>query len=160
MGMTVLAATRPTEWDFPLFLHVLGAAILVGGLLTAVGMQVLAWSRRGPGDLVAYSRGGFWALLTVALPGWVLMRFAAEWIRSKEGWNGDNDPNWLGVGYLVADVGFIVLLLTILLAGFGVRRVRRPGATANTLGRIATPLATILLIAYLVAVWAMTAKPD
>jgi hypothetical protein len=38
--------------------------------------------------------------------------------------------------------------------------VRRPGATANTLGRIATPLATILLIAYLVAVWAMTAKPD
>jgi hypothetical protein len=160
MGMTVLAATRPTEWDFPLFLHVLGAAILVGGLLTAVGMQVLAWSRRGPGDLVAYSRGGFWALLTVALPGWVLMRFAAEWIRSKEGWNGDNDPSWLGVGYLVADVGFIVLLLTILLAGFGVRRVRRPGATANTLGRIATPLATILLIAYLVAVWAMTAKPD
>jgi hypothetical protein len=160
MGMTVLAATRPTEWDFPLFLHVLGAAILVGGLLTAVGMQVLAWSRRGPGDLVAYSRGGFWALLTVALPGWVLMRFAAEWIRSKEGWNGDNDPSWLGVGYLVADVGFIVLLLTILLAGFGVRRVRRPGATANTLGRIATPFATILLIAYLVAVWAMTAKPD
>ena len=158
--MTVLAATRPTEWDFPLFLHVLGAAILVGGLLTAVGMQVLAWSRRGPGDLVAYSRGGFWALLTVALPGWVLMRFAAEWIRSKEGWNGDNDPSWLGVGYLVADVGFIVLLLTILLAGFGVRRVRRPGATANTLGRIATPLATILLIAYFVAVWAMTAKPD
>jgi hypothetical protein len=160
MGMTVLAATRPTDWDFPLFLHVLGAAILVGGLLTAVGMQVLAWNRREPGDLVAYSRGGFWALLTVALPGWVLMRFAAEWIRSKEGWNGDNDPSWLGVGYLVADVGFIVLLLTILLAGFGVRRVRRPGATANTLGRIATPLATILLIGYLVAVWAMTAKPD
>jgi hypothetical protein len=158
--MTVLAATRPTEWDFPLFLHVLGAGILVGGLLTAVGMQVLAWNRRESGDLVAYSRGGFWALLTVALPGWVLMRFAAEWIRSKEGWNGDNDPSWLGVGYLVADVGFIVLLLTILLAGFGVRRVRRPGATANTLGRIATPLATILLIGYLVAVWAMTAKPD
>jgi hypothetical protein len=160
MGMTVLAATRPAEWDFPLFLHVLGAAILVGGLLTAVGMQVLAWNRREPGDLVAYSRGGFWALLTVALPGWVLMRFAAEWIRSKEGWNGDNDPSWLGVGYLVADAGFIVLLLTILIAGFGVRRVRRPGATANMLGRIATPLATILLIAYLVAVWAMTAKPD
>jgi hypothetical protein len=160
MGMTVLAATRPAEWDFPLFLHVLGAAILVGGLLTAVWMQVSAWSRREPGDLVAYSRGGFWALLTVALPGWLLMRIAAEWIRSKEGWNGDNDPTWLGVGYIVADAGFIVLLLTILIAGFGVRRVRRPGATANMLGRIATPLATILLIAYLVAVWAMTAKPD
>jgi phosphoglycerol transferase MdoB-like AlkP superfamily enzyme len=160
MGMTLLAATRPTEWDFPLFLHVLGAMVLVGGLLTAVGMEVYAWRRREPGELVAYSRGGFWALLTVALPGWVLMRVGAEWIRSKEGWTGDNDPTWLGIGYLTADFGFVVLLVTILLAGFGVRRARRPGATANVLGRIATPLATILLVLYLVAVWAMTAKPD
>jgi hypothetical protein len=160
MGMSVLAATRPTEWDFPLFLHILGATILVGGLLTAVGMQALAWRRRDSGDLVGYSRGAFWALLTVALPGWVLMRVAAEWIRSKEHYTGDNDPTWLGVGYLLADAGFVILLVTILLAGLGVRRVRRPGATANLLGRIATPLAMILLIAYLVAVWAMTTKPD
>jgi hypothetical protein len=160
MGMSVLAATRPTDWDFPLFLHVLGAMILVGGLLTAVGMQAFAWTRRQPADLVAYSRGGFWALLVVGLPGWVLMRVGAQWIYSKEHYTGDNDPGWLGIGYLVADAGFIVLLVTILLAGFGVRRVRRPGATTNVLGRIATPLATILLVAYLVAVWAMTAKPD
>jgi hypothetical protein len=160
MGMTVLAATRPTGWDFPLFLHVLGAMILVGGLLTAVGMQVLAWKRRESGDLVAYSRGGFWALLTVALPGWVLMRVGSEWIRSKEGWSAEHRPTWLDIGYFMADLGFVVLLVTILVAGMGVRNVRKPGATANLLGRIATPLATILLIGYLVAVWAMTAKPD
>jgi hypothetical protein len=158
--MNLLAATRPTEWDFPLFLHVLGAMVLVGGLLTAVGMQAYAWRGREPGELLAYSRGGFWALLTVALPGWALMRVGAEWIRSKEHYTGDNDPTWLGIGYLLADIGFVVLLLTILLAGLGVRRLRRPGATANVLGRIATPLATILLVLYLVAVWAMTAKPD
>jgi hypothetical protein len=160
MGMNLLAATRPTEWDFPLFLHVLGAMVLVGGLVTAVGMQAYAWRRREPGELLAYSRGGFWALLTVALPGWVLMRVAAEWIRSKEGWTGDNDPTWLGIGYLVADIGFVVLLITILLAGLGVRRLRKSGGTAAVLGRIATPLATLLLVGYLIAVWAMTAKPD
>jgi hypothetical protein len=160
MGMNVLAATRPTEWDFPLFLHVLGAMVLVGGLVTAVGMQAYAWRRREPGELLAYSRGGFWALLTVALPGWVLMRVAAEWIRSKEGWTGDNDPTWLGIGYLLADIGFVVLLITILLAGLGVRRLRKSGGTAAVLGRIATPLATLLLVAYVIAVWAMTAKPD
>jgi hypothetical protein len=159
MGMNVLAA-RPTEWDFPLFLHVLGAMILVGGLLTAVGMQAYAWKRRQPGDLVAYSRGSFWALLVVALPGWVLMRLGGEWIRSKEHYTGDNDPGWLGIGYLVADAGFIVLLVTILLAGLGLRGLRKSGGTANTLGRVATPLATILLVAYLVVVWAMTTKPD
>jgi hypothetical protein len=158
--MTMLAVTRPTDWDFPLFLHVLGAMILVGGLLTAVGMQVFAWGRREPGELLGYSRGAFWSLLTVALPGWIVMRVGAEWIYSKEGWSGDNDPTWLGVGYIVADGGFVVLLVSILLAGLGVRRLKRPGATSDVLGRIATPLATIALIAYLIAVWAMTAKPD
>jgi hypothetical protein len=160
MGMSMLATTRPTDWDFPLFLHVLGATVLVGGLITAVALQVSAWRQREPAELTAFSRGGFWALLTVALPGWVVMRVGAEWIYSKEGYNGDNDPNWLGIGYLAADIGFIVLLVTILFAGLGVRRLRRPGASANVLGRIAMPLATLLLVLYLVAVWAMTAKPD
>jgi len=157
--MGLIAATRPTEWDFPLFLHILGAMILVGGLLTAVGLQLFAWKRRGPGDLVAYSRGAFWALLTVAVPGWVLMRVAGEWIRSKEGWESP-DPAWLGIGYFAADAGFLVLLITILLAGLGMRQLRKTGGTANVFGRVATPLATILLVAYLIAVWAMTTKPD
>jgi uncharacterized membrane protein len=156
----VLAATRPTDWDFPLFLHVLGAMILVGGLLVAVGMQVLAWRRRDPADVAAFSRGAFWALLTVALPGWVLMRVGGEWIYSKEGWTGENDPDWLGIGYLAADAGLVVLLVTLLLAGLGARRLRRSGGEASILGRVATPLATILLIVYLIAVWAMTTKPD
>jgi hypothetical protein len=155
----VLAATRPTDWDFPLFLHVLGAMVLVGGLVVAVAMQIIAWPRRDPADVGAYTRGAFWALLTVALPGWVLMRVGGEWIYSKEGWTGDNDPDWLGIGYVAADLGFVVLLVTLLLAGLGVRQVRRSGGGASILARVATPLATILLILYLVAVWAMTAKP-
>jgi uncharacterized membrane protein len=155
----VLAATRPTDWDFPLFLHVLGAMVLVGGLVVAVAMQILAWRRRDPADASAFNRGAFWALLTVALPGWVLMRVGGEWIYSKEGWSGDNDPDWLGIGYIAADVGLLVLLVTILLAGLGMRRLRRSGSGTSVLFRIATPLATILLIAYLVAVWAMTTKP-
>jgi uncharacterized membrane protein len=158
--VTVLAAIRPTGWDFPLFLHVLGAMILVGGLVVAVIMQVLAWRRRDPADVAAFSRGAFWALLTVALPGWVVMRVGGEWIYSKEGWSGDNDPDWLGIGYIAADVGLLILLVTVLLAGLGARRLRRSGGEASILGRVATPLATILLIVYLVAVWAMTTKPD
>jgi uncharacterized membrane protein len=156
----VLAAIRPTGWDFPLFLHVLGAMILVGGLVVAVSMQILAWRRHDSADVAAFSRGAFWALLTVALPGWVLMRVGGEWIRSKEGYSGENDPSWLGFGYFAADVGFVVLLVTVLLAGLGVRQLRRSGGGASILGRVATPLATILLIVYLVAVWAMTTKPD
>jgi hypothetical protein len=109
--------------------------------------------------MTAFDRAAFWALLTVALPGWIVTRVGAQWIYSKEGWSGEDDPDWLGIGYTVADIGLPVLLISIILAGIGVRRLKG-GRPTNLLGRIATPLATLLLVAYLVAVWAMTAKPS
>jgi hypothetical protein len=155
--MSVLATIRPSDWELPLFVHVLGATVLVGGLVTAVGMQALAWRKRDPADVAAFTRGGFWALLTVALPGWIVMRVGGEWIYSEEGRSGDDEPSWLDIGYVTADVGLIVLLISILLAGLAVRRLRRGG---TLLGKIALPLATVLLVAYVVAVWAMTTKPS
>ena len=156
----MLAATRPTGWDFPLFLHVLGAMVLVGGLTVAVAFQLLAWKKRDPADVAASTRAGFRALLAVALPGLIVMRIGAQWVYSKEGWSGDNDPGWLGIGFLTADLGGILLLITIILAGLGARRLGRSGGTVSLLTRIATPLATVLLIAYVIAVWAMTTKPN
>jgi hypothetical protein len=156
----MLAVIRPGDWNFPLFVHVLGAMVLVGGLVIALGAQVVAWRRREPAEVVALSRTAFWALVFVAVPGWVVMRAGAEWIYSKEGWTGDNDPSWLGVGFATADLGGIVLLLGLIVAGVGARQVRRSGGTRNRFGRIAAPLAGVLLIAYLVATWAMTTKPD
>jgi uncharacterized membrane protein len=158
--MSVLAANRPDELGFPLFLHVLGAMVLVGALVTVVAFQLLAWRRRSETvEMTAFDRAAFWALLTVALPGWIVMRVGAQWIYSKEGWSGEDDPDWLGIGYTVADIGLPVLLISIILAGIGVRRLKG-GRPTNLLGRIATPLSTLLLVAYLVAVWAMTAKPS
>ena len=39
----VIATVRPDSWNFPLFVHVLGAMILVGGLLT--GASILTFAR-------------------------------------------------------------------------------------------------------------------
>ena len=88
----VLAAVRPDDQNFPLFVHVLGAMILVGGLLTTAG--ALAWARGDVGSL----RLGYRALLAVALPGWIVMRIGAQWIYSEEGWDDIPDsaePTWL-----------------------------------------------------------------
>jgi len=41
-----------------------------------------------------------------------------------------------------------------------VRSLRKSGASSSTLIRVATVLVGIVLIAYLVAMWAMSAKPD
>jgi hypothetical protein len=151
----VLAVVRPDSWNFPLFVHVLGAMILVGGLLTTAG--VLAWAR---GD-VASLRLGYRSMLAVAFPGWIVMRIGAEWIYSKEGWDDvpDSDqPTWLGIGYILADAGGLILLVSLILGGIGVYRLRE--GRGSGLLKATLILSLILLAAYVVAVWAMAGKPD
>lgn len=152
--MTVLATVRPDDWDFPLFVHVLGAMVMVGALALAATALVGAWR----GNSIALVRLGFRSLLWAALPAWLVMRVGAEWITSKEDLTGDNAPDWVGMGFTTADAGIVLLLIATVVAGLGLRRVsRRPEARVRP--RVATVLVSALLIAYLVAIWAMTTKP-
>ena len=152
---TFLAVSRPTEWNLPLFVHVLGAMILVGGLLT--GASTLAFAR---GD-ARFLRLGYWTLLVVALPGWIVMFAGANWISAKEGWDDlpeEAQPTWIGIGWTVALPGALLLLISLIVGGIGVRRLR-DGKGAGLL-RTAMVIAWIVLAAALVAVWAMSGKPD
>jgi uncharacterized membrane protein YhaH (DUF805 family) len=153
---TVLAVSRPTEWNFPLFVHVLGATVLVGGLLA--GASTILYAR---GD-TRFLRLGYWTLLAVALPGYVVMRVGAQWIYSKEGWDdlpsGVEDPTWLGIGFIVADLGALLVLIALILGGIGVRRLR--DGRGQGLVKAAMVIAWVVLAAALVAVWAMAGKPD
>jgi len=154
--MSALAAIRPDEQNLPLLLHVLGAMILVGGLLT--GASALVFARGNVGNL----RLGYWSLLAVALPGWILMRVGAQWIYSEQGWDDvpDNvdEPAWLGIGYIVADAGGLILLVSLITGGIGVRRLKAGGGSG--LLKATMVISLILLAAYVVAVWAMAGKPD
>jgi hypothetical protein len=152
--VSVLAAIRPDDWNFPLLLHVLGAMLLVGALVTAVTALVLGWRR----DAHPFTRFGFWTLLLVAFPSWWLMRIAAEWIFSKEDIS-EPVPGWVDIGYITADGGGLFLLISIILTGVGMRRARLGGGP-SVFARIGLVFATIVLAAYIVTVWAMSAKPD
>jgi hypothetical protein len=149
----MLAAIRPDDWNLPLLLHVLGAMLLVGGLVTALTALYLGWRR----DAAPFTRLGFRTLLLVAFPAWWLMRIPGEWIASKEDF-GEEEPAWLGIGYMTGEGGGLLLLISIILTGIGARRASRDGSP-STLARVGTVLATIVLAAYVVAVWAMSAKP-
>jgi hypothetical protein len=152
--MSILAVVRPDSWNFPLFLHVLGAMILVGGLVTGASSLALA---RGE---ARFLRLGYWSLLAVSLPGWILMRAGAEWIASKEGWtkSGVPSPTWLDIGALLADLGGFVLLVSLVVGGIGVYRLRE--GKGSGLLKATLVLAILLLGAYVVAVWAMAGKPS
>lgn len=153
--MTVLAIIRPDGWNLPLFVHVLGAMVLVGSLVLAVAYLVPAW-RGGSLDPV---RLGFRSLLFAALPSYIVMRGGAEWIRDKEGYSGDSAPNWIDMGYMLSDVGLLGLLIATIVAGVAVRRAQG-GEVGPGGARVATTLVSLVLVAYLIAIWAMTTKPD
>jgi hypothetical protein len=150
---SVLASVRPDSWNFPLFVHVLGAMILVGGLLT--GASILTFAR---GD-VRFLRLGYWTLLAVALPGYIVMRLGAQWIYSKEHLDdAPSDPTWIGIGFIVADLGALLVLIALIVGGIGVRRLGSGGGQG--LLKAAMVIAWLVLAAALVAVWAMAGKPD
>jgi hypothetical protein len=152
---TLLAVSRPTDWNFPLFVHVLGAMILVGGLLA--GASTLAFAR---GD-ARFLRLGYWTLLAVALPGYIVMRVGAEWIYSKEGFADlpdEDEPAWIGIGYIIADLGALLTLIALILGGIGVRRLR--DGRGQGLLKAAMVIAWLVLAAAVIAIWAMSGKPD
>jgi hypothetical protein len=153
--MSLVAAIRPDSWNVALLVHVLGALVLVGGLVASIACLAFA---RGDTRLLRY---GWLSLFALSLPGWIVMRAGAEWIYSKEGWNdlpSSAQPTWLDIGFIVADLGGIILLIGLVLGGLGVRRLRTGGGAG--LVKATLVVSTVLLAADLVAVWAMSGKPS
>jgi hypothetical protein len=158
--MTLLAvidgAHRASDWKLPLFVHILGAMVLVGALALATVALILAWRNGSP----ALTRLGMMSVFYGALPGWIVMRGAAQWIAHKEGLDNDNvDLTWLNIGFTTSDIGFVLLIVLLIIGGVTVRRINRQGSVPLLGTRFAAGIVAFLLVAYLVTVWAMTTKP-
>jgi hypothetical protein len=146
--MSVLAAIRPDEWNFPLFLHVLSAMVLFGAVvLAAVSVG---------GNSQAGLRLGFRSLLIGAIPAWIVMRLSAQWIASEENLlEEDVDvPAWVDIGFITSEASLLVLIAGTVCAGIAARRGRGGGLRTATV-----VLVGITIVAYVVAIWAMSTKP-
>jgi hypothetical protein len=152
--MSVLALIRPDSWNFPLFLHIAGAMVLVGALTLASVYLIASW-RSGSAALI---RTAYMSLFYAALPGYIVFRVGSEWIADKEGLT-DSNLTWVGIGYGVSDMGALLLIIALVIGGISVRRMNRGETPSPIAARIVTGLVSLVLIAYLVAVWAMTTKP-
>ena len=129
---------------FALFLHVLSAIVLVGTLVLAA-TSVASHNLR-----LAYR-----ALLIGAIPSWIVMRVAAQWVFSEQGWDeADPEPAWIGIGFITSEASFLLIIAATVCAWRGARRERGGGLRTATL-----VLTGVVLAAYVVAIWAMTTKP-
>jgi hypothetical protein len=146
--MTLLAAIRPDDWNFPLFLHVLSAMVLFGAVVLAV-VSVGGNSQAG-------LRLGFRSLLIGAIPAWIAMRLSAQWIASEENLLDEDveAPAWVDIGFITSEGSLLVLIAASVCAGIAARRGRGGGLRTATV-----VLVGITIVAYLVAIWAMSAKP-
>jgi hypothetical protein len=146
--MSVLAAIRPDDWNLPLFVHVLSAMVLFGTVVLAA-VSVVGSS---PGGL----RLGFRSLLIGAIPAWIAMRLSAQWIASEEGLLDEDveAPAWIDIGFMTSEGSFLFLVAATVCAGVAARRDRAGGLRTATV-----VLVGITIVAYVVALWAMSAKP-
>jgi hypothetical protein len=142
----MLAFSRPF---WPLFLHVLGAMTTFGAVFTAVLLSLVAWKRAD----AAFLRRATFSTLLAAIPFYVLLRVFGQimYTREKDAFGGD-DPTWVGIGFIFADAGALLLLITIGLAYWWLRS-GKPVA-----GRIVTGTSTLLLVMLTVAMLAMSGK--
>ncbi len=147
---SLLASIRPDSWNFPLLLHVAGAAVFFGAMTTAAVTQ-LASARVAQPEFL--QRVAFRTLLIVGLPAYIVFRIGAEWLYSKEFGDVDDDPAWIGIGYLVSDIGALVFLIALILSGIAVWKSK------GGLGKASGVLSALILIGLVVAIWAMGAKP-
>lgn len=151
----MLAVVRPDSWNLPLFFHVAGAMVLVASLVVAVFAIGIARKR---GDQPA-TELAFRVLAWGSLPAFIVMRIGAQIVLSKEHLD-KHAPSWVGVGFGVSDVGFVLLLAGIVLTYVSARRARNGQSVAGGVPlRVAGGLAGLLIAGYVVAVWAMTTKP-
>jgi hypothetical protein len=142
----MLAIIRPDSWNFALFLHVFGAMAVTGA--TAAAFVGSVYEPRWPWLRLFVAR----TLLIAVVPAWLLMRLAGQWIDSKEDIPGD--PGWLGVGFLVGDLGLILLILALICGAVAVRRPQRKWPI-----RAVAVITGVYFVALLVAMVAMTGKP-
>jgi hypothetical protein len=148
---------RPDSWNLPVLLHVAGAMALVASVTVVAVVFVAGWRAADPAAAAALQRFGARTLLFAVLPSFIVMRLAAQWAVSREGLD-NSDVSWISIGFTVGDLGGLLTLITIILATIGARRSRNGGM--STLTKVATGLSMLLLVAFIVVIWAMTTKPS
>ena len=154
--MSLLSVIRPDDWNLPLFVHVLGAMVAFGALVLSASLLVAA---RSDGAETTVRRA-FRSLAYGVIPAYILMRVTAQWLADEEGLE-DADAAWIDIGYMVGDGGLLFVLLATIATGVAVRRTPPDGAPggASRGVTIASTLVGLVIVATLVAVWAMTTKP-
>jgi len=152
----MIAAIRPTDWNWLLLAHLAAAFVLVAGLIVAVLVSLVA-QRQAQSDHVPLLRAiAFRTTLVLALPGFILVHVFGAMLADRE--YGDAAPGWLDSAFAITTIATIAALLLLALQFWVLRRVRA-GHLGGWQAGLATYLAPVVLAAMVVVLVLMAGKP-
>lgn len=153
----MIAAIRPTDWNWLLLAHLIFAFALVGGVITVV-LASLAAGRGGRPEQVPLLRAiAFRTNLVVVLPGFIGVHVFGDLLSNRE--YDRHEPDWLSIAFGLTDIGLIVGGVVLTLLQFWVLRRVRAGRLGGWPAQIATYLPAIVLATLVAVIVLMAGKP-
>ena len=156
MSWLAVNVGRPDDLNLLLFIHVLGAMLLVGSLVLTGAVLAGVW-RDGSAERTRFA---YKTLLIAVIPSWLITRVFAQILADKPDYKPFEESAWIGIGYMTTELGLLLLIGATVAAGVGSRRALREGGAVGTSGKVAGALVWVLTVLYVITIWAMTAKPD
>jgi hypothetical protein len=153
----MIAAIRPTDWNWILLGHLAAALVLVAGLIVVVLVSFAA-HRKAQSDHVPLLRAiAFRSTLVLVIPAFVLVHVFGAMLADRE-YPGDAAPGWLDSAFAITTIATIAALVLLALQFWVLRRVRA-GHLGGWQAGLATYLAPVVLAAMVVVLVLLAGKP-
>ena len=154
----MIAAIRPTEWNWLLLFHLLFAFALVGGSITVVLASFAVGRKAWPEQVPLLRAIAFRTNLLIVLPAFVGAHVLGGLLADRE--YKHNEPNWLSAGFAITDISLIVGGVLLTLLQFWVLRRTRAGNPGGWPAAVATYLPPVVLAALVSVIVLMAGKPN
>ena len=141
--------------------HVLAAAVWIGGGVMMTAIAVRAWGSRDDASVIELSRIGDFVGNRVFAPAVLILIVTGAWAVTEGPW--EFDQAWISIGFAIWIAGLVIALAWHRVEGARTRAaVADGGASGPAARRMANAtlgVALLELAMLVVVVWAMVAKP-
>ena len=152
----MLAAIRPTDWNWLLLFHLVFAFLVFGGALTVATTSLAAGRRAWPDQVPLLRAIAFRTNLVVVVPSFIGLHVFGGVLSNRE-YHG-HEPNWLSIGFSITSAATIVAVVLVFLQFWVVRRTRA-GELGGWPAQIANYLPALVLAALVTVIVLMAGKP-
>src|SRR5204863_3756777 len=139
--------------------HLIGAFVLVGGVLTVAILSVAALRQAAPERVALLRSLALRTNLLLVLPAFVAVHIFGMVLADREFPSGTKSPGWLDAGFGITDGAGVIGIVLLSLLQWWVLRRARAGALRGWPAQTASYLSPAVLAAFLVVLFLMAGKP-